>query len=158
PIAIVSLLALIAAICYATAIRVRLRGESRSLGGDYILLLGALILSTDVAYGESQFHWLGGSGSWHLLILAVVHAVTAYALNSRLVLSVALTSLAGWFGAEHNTADALGIFGELPQLGGRALLCAAAIMIIRGLHTRSAVPRDFAEVFDHFAANLAFWG
>jgi len=158
PVAVVVTLAVIAALCYLNAIRLCLRGASRSLGGDYILLLGALILSTDVAYGESQFHWLGGSWSWHLLILAGVHAVTAYALNSRLVLSVALTSLAGWFGVAHNTLDAPGIFGELRQLGGRALLCAAVITVVRWLHTRSVARRDFTEVFDHFATNLAFWG
>jgi hypothetical protein len=39
----------------AAAIRTRSRGETRSLGGDYLLLLGALTLSADVGYAESQF-------------------------------------------------------------------------------------------------------
>jgi hypothetical protein len=100
PLTLILALALAAAACYASAIRTRLRGSSRSIGGDYLLLLGALILSADLGYAESQFRWLGSHWSWHLLILAALHAVTAYALDSRLVLSVSLTSIAGWFGVE----------------------------------------------------------
>jgi hypothetical protein len=37
-------LAFIATACYANAARVKLRGEARSIGGDYVLLLGALII------------------------------------------------------------------------------------------------------------------
>ena len=100
PLTLTLVLALAAAGCYGSAIRTRMRHETRSIGGDYLLLLGALILSADVGYAESQFHWLGSQWSWYLLILAVLHAVTAYALDSRLVLSVSLTSLAGWFGVD----------------------------------------------------------
>src|SRR5271168_503804 len=102
PLTVILALALVAAACYGTAFRTQRRGEVRSLGGDYLLLLGALILSADVGYGESQFHWLGSHWSWQLLILAALHAATAYLLDSRLVLSASLASLAGWFGVEAN--------------------------------------------------------
>src|SRR5438105_4617427 len=96
PITVICVLALAAAACYACAIRTHLRARTRSIGGDYILLLGTLILSADLSYGEFQFHWLGSNWSRHLLLLAALHAATAYVFDSRLVLSVALTSLAGW--------------------------------------------------------------
>src|SRR5262245_15928970 len=69
PITVIVALALIAAGCYASAVRKTLRGKTRSIGGDYVLLLGALIVSVDVGYAESQFHWLGAHWSWHLLLL-----------------------------------------------------------------------------------------
>jgi hypothetical protein len=158
PLAIIGGLAFVAALCYASAVRVRMRGESRSLGGDYVLLLGALILSADVAYAESQFHWLGVNWSWHLLILAVVHGAIAYVLNSRLVLSVALTSLVAWFGVEHNAIDVLSLNDKPGNFGWRALLCAAIVLIVRLLHARSGSIAKFAQVYEHFTANLALWG
>src|SRR5277367_5960196 len=45
PLALMAMLALAAAACYATALRTRMRGKTRTIGGDYLLLLGALIVS-----------------------------------------------------------------------------------------------------------------
>ncbi|MBS0396910.1 MAG: DUF2157 domain-containing protein, partial [Proteobacteria bacterium] len=157
PLTLVLAVALVAAGCYAWAIRAHRRGEARSLGGDYVLLLGALLLSADVGYAESQFHWLGEHWSWHLLGLALVHALTAYALDSRLVLSVALTSLAGWFGVEAQPALLAGAAG-VRGAAAPALECAAAILAWRVAHRRLGGGDAFAAVFEHFAANVAFWG
>ncbi len=151
-------LGLAAAGCYGAAIRSRLRGEARSIGGDYVLLLGALILSADLGYAESQFHWLGPQWSWHLLILAGWHAATAYALNSRLVLSVALTSLAAWFGVDARAETLFRDGSSLRHSGCEALLCSALIVAWRTAHRRLRGVAEFDEVFDHFAANVAFWG
>ncbi len=147
-----------AALCYATAIRTRLRGEMRSLGGDYVLLLGALLVSADLGYAELQFHWLGAEWSWHLLILAALHALTAYALDSRLVLSVSLTALAAWFGVDANFNSVLQHGDAVRRTGTDALACAATIVGWRELHRRLGGAMAFVEVFEHFAANLAFWG
>lgn len=149
PVTLIVVLALAAAGCYATAIRTRMRGETRSLGGDYLLLLGALILSADLGYAESQFHWLGSQWSWHLLILAAVHAGTAYALDSRLVLSASLASLAGWFGIEgHVVGDS----------GMQAVVCACVMFAWREAHRHLSGKTAFIYVFDSFAANIGFWG
>ncbi len=160
PVTLIVALGVIAAICYATAVRTQRRGEQRSIGGDYVLLLGALILSADLGYAETQFHWLGVYWSWHLLILAVLHAVTAYVFNSRLVLSVSLTSLAGWFGI-HNSFGIEAVFNvdnTLRHTGIQGLICAAVIMVWRELHRRTAQPQPFIEVLEHFAAHTSFWG
>ena len=158
PITLIVLLALAATACYASAIRTRSKRATRSLGGDYLLLLAALIVSTDLGYAESQFHWFGAEWPRHLLLLAVVHAATAYLLDSRLVLSAALVSLAGWFGIEHQAGNLTYLDAMTAQLGFRALICAAVILGARIAHQRFKAPQDFARVFEHFAANLAFWG
>src|SRR5258706_3845858 len=158
PMTLTIALALVAAACYATAIRTRLRQETLTIGGDYLLLLGALILSADLGYTESQFHWLGSQWSWHLLILAVLHAVTAYAFNSRLVLSVSLTCLAGWFGIDGHIQDLFQRDNTIRNSGLQALVCASVIFIWREAHRRLGGVPQFKEVFQHFAANLGFWG
>lgn len=158
PVTLIAALALIAMLCYASAVRTQQRGEDRSIGGDYILLLGALILSADLGYAEAQFHWLGDRWSWHLWLLAALHAVTAYVFNSRLVLSVSLTSLASWFGIQGNIDNLFEFENTLRQPGLQALVCAGVIMVWREIHLRTLQPQPFAEVLEHFAANLSFWG
>jgi hypothetical protein len=156
PITIIGAIAAAAALCYASALRAHLRAN-RSMVDDYILLLGALLLSADVAYAESQFHWLDASWSSHLLTLAIIHGITAYLLDSRLVLSVALASLAGWFGLERNAIDVLGFHGQPRGLGWRMLACSVTVLGARLAHERWNSRRAFQDVFEHFAANLAFW-
>ena len=158
PLSIVMVLALVAVACYANAIRTHVRHETRSAVGEYILLLGALIASADLGYAESQFHWLGSHWSLHLLILFALHAGTAYALNSRLVLSVSIASLAAWFGIEGNVNGLLRGGNALPQSAVRAMLCAGVIYAWREGHRRLGAVQPFKELFEHYAANIAFWG
>jgi hypothetical protein len=157
PLTLIFALAPAAAACYVPAMRARSRGVPLTAGAEYVLLLGALILSADLGYSESQFHWLGANWSRHLLILAAFHALTAYVFGSRLVLSVALTSLAGWFGIERGPGDLSLWQFATPELGLRALACAAVILAWRAID-RSSQGARFRPVFEHFAANLAFWG
>lgn len=158
PLTLILALALAAAACYGTAIRTHVRRQTRSIGGDYLLLLGALILSADLGYAESRFHWLGAHWSWYLLVLAMLHAVTAYRLDSRLVLSVALTSLAAWFGIDEHLAGLLHPDSPLKNAGIESLTCAGVILIWLKVHRGQGGTAQFAEVFEHYAANLSFWG
>lgn len=157
PLTLLATLLLAAALCYAFAIRNARQHATRTLAGDYVLLLGSLLLSSAAAFGQIQFHWLGEAWPRHLLLLAAVHAFTAYALDSRLVLSVALTSFAAWMGVETGFGDFWSLPHVLTGAALRGLACAALILIARECHRRLS-RRDFLEVFDHFAANLAFWG
>jgi hypothetical protein len=157
PLTLIFVLAIAGATCYVPAIREKSRGSAQSTVTEYVLLLGALIVSADIGYAESQFHLLGANWSRHLLILTAFHAFTAYALQSRLVLSVALTSLAGWFGIERGPGNLLPWHFATPELGLRSLLCAAVILAWRAIDQRTNAAR-FGEVFEHFGANLAFWG
>jgi hypothetical protein len=158
PVTLILALGVVAAACYGTAWRTRSRGETRSLGGDYLLLLGALILSADVGYAESQFHWLGSHWSWHLLILATLHAATAYVLDSRLVLSVSLATLAGWFGVEGNWSAVLGIDGTPGRVGIQAIVYGGAVIAWHEAHRYLRGNPAFLYVFENFAANAGFCG
>jgi hypothetical protein len=158
PLTLMATLAAIAAVCYGAAVRTRIRRETRSIGGDYVLLLGALIASADWAYAETHFHWLGDHWSWSLLILATVHATTAYALDSRLLLSLALTSLASWFGIQGHIQNLFAGENPLRSSGIQALACASAILIWREINLRLRLNSAFLETLEHFATNLAFWG
>lgn len=149
-----------AALCYAWSLRVRRAGRARTLGEDYVLLLGALLFSTAVGYAEVQFQVLGAAWSRHLLLLAAWHLATAYLFRSRLVLSVALTAFAGWIGAEARLGSLFDSPRPLLGVGPRALVCAALFWCGSLLHAgeRAAAGSGFREVYRQFAANFGFWG
>jgi hypothetical protein len=65
---------------------------------DYVLYLGALIWSLELAYIENRFHVLSGKLDLYLLASACLFFVLAYRFDNRFVLSLGLSSLAGWFG------------------------------------------------------------
>ena len=158
PITLIAVLALVSAACYATALRTRWRGTERSIGGDYVLLLGALIASADLGYAESQFHWLGTEWQWYLLILAAFHGVAAYGLRSRLVLCTSIASLAAWFGIEGQAALLFNVGGSAAGLAMHAIACAATLLVWRAANRRLGGPESFESVFENFAANIGFWG
>jgi hypothetical protein len=151
-------IALAAVACAVPAIRSRLADRSRTVVADYLLLLAALLASAGLAYAERQFAMLGPLWSWHLLLLAVLHAAVAYVFASPLVLAVSLTSLAGWFGVGGSVSDLMPFSHSTPALGSRALACAAVIAAWRHRDRHARPDTNFSAVFDHFAANLAFWG
>ncbi len=152
PLTLALLMAVAAAACYAFVWWRRGRG---SLVDDYVLLLGALLVSADVAFIESQFHLLGDAWHRHFLILAVVHGVTAYLYRSRLVLSLSIAAVAAWLGVRETP------FGNAGDYALRAFACAALLLTWREAHQRlerEPRVRDFAPSFEHFAANIAFAG
>ncbi len=158
PLGLVLAIAVAAAACAVPAVRAKRAGRACSVAGDYLLLLAALLVSADLAYAERQFALLGPLWSWHLLLLAGMHAVIAYGFASRLVLAASLTALAGWFGVGGALGDGLHLGYSTPELGGRALACAVAILVWRFADRRAQPHSRFTDVFDHFAANVAFWG
>ena len=167
PLVIAGVIGAAAAACYGYAIwRRRASPATRDLRPatptatpivtDSILLLGALLLSADIAYIESQFHLLGSAWPRHFLAIAVVHAIGAYYFDSRALLTLSLSALAAWLGVDRN-ADVL--FSNDP--GGysvRAFICAATILVWRLADGRLRASRTFDSVFEHFIANLALWG
>src|SRR5947209_18049133 len=65
---------------------------------DYVLYLGALVWSLELGYVENRFHVLTGQLNIYLLVTAGLFFFLAYRFDNRFVLSLALSSLAGWFG------------------------------------------------------------
>lgn len=157
PLTIVLALAVAAAICLVPALRAKRAGRAVSTAGEYLLLLGALLISADLGYAERQFTLLGPYWSSHLLLLAVVHALLAYTFRSRLVLAAALTALAGWFGIE-TVGDMLPSPESGPAFGLRALSCAATVALWRHFDCRGDSETTFSPVFEHFVLNLTAWG
>ncbi len=88
-------------------------GEATSAhaGFDYVLLLGALLVATDLGYLETQFALLGRNWPWHLLVVALLYGLLAYRFDSKMLLSLALASFAAWRGI------AVSIAKDLPWLG-----------------------------------------
>jgi len=158
PLGIVVAVALAAVACAIPAVRARRTGRAPTAAAEYLLLLAALLVSADLGYAERQFALLGPLWSWHLLLLAGVHAAIAYTFASPLVLAASLTALAGWFGVGPALGDALHVSYSSPALGARALACAAVILAWRYADGRARPESRFRGVLDHFTANPAFWG
>jgi hypothetical protein len=158
PRTLIATLAVVAALGYGSALRTARQGRERTLAGDYVLLLAALVLSADLGYAEDQFHWLGAHASLHLLLLAALHAATAYAFGSRLLLSLSLASLVAWFGVETRILELLGYPRGATESGLRALACALLILLWRVIDGRLGRRPPFQEVLEHFTVNVACWG
>jgi Predicted membrane protein (DUF2157) len=65
---------------------------------DYVLYLGSLVWCVELAYVETRFHILSGQWDIYLLATAILFFFFAYRFDNRFVLSLAMSSLAGWFG------------------------------------------------------------
>jgi predicted membrane protein DUF2157 len=143
PLAIALVIAAAAVACYAFAI------WRQSTVRDYIVLLGALLISADVGFIETQWHLLGNEWQRHFLLLAFVHAVAAYYFSNRAVLSLSIAALAAWFGIESRE-----IFSSQTDFALRAFVCAAILLAWRFANRKP----DFSSLLEHFATNIAFWG
>ena len=146
PLTLALMMVVAAVACYAWT---WLRRSRASVVDDYVLLLGALLVSADVAFVESQFHFLGDAWKHHLLILAVVHAAGAYAYGSRMLLSLSIVAFASWMGFDKDRSfDKLFI----PAFETAALLIAWR-EVDRRVHATG-----FSRTFEHFAAHIALTG
>jgi hypothetical protein len=133
PAALASLLGLAAAICllYASRRSPPFSWEatpSPHLAVDYVLLLGVLLLGADLAYVETQFRWLGPRWPLHLLLVSVLYLLAAYRFDSRIVLSLALSSFAAWRGV--SAAIALSGFGGAVSGAVRANAIGCGVLFI----------------------------
>jgi len=154
PLAIAAVIGIAAAACYAWSYWKRTR--KAALADDYVLLLAALLASADIGYIEHHYHLLGGSWPRHFLFLAILHSATAYYFRSRFVLSLSVASLVAWLGIERRSVDA--IFEAPVATAGRAFVCAAIVAAWRVIDRKLRPATTFSSLFDHAAANLAFWG
>ena len=172
PAGIVAALAAVALACAVPALRSARAGRRASEVADYLLLLAVLVAAADLAYAESQFAMLGPAWTWHFVIVSAGAAIAAYACGSRRVLGVALAALAAWFGMDGSTGGSA-LLGEaglggparvstplaaIADFGGRALACSAAMLLWKQADRRLHRGSDFGPLFDHFIANVAFWG
>jgi hypothetical protein len=119
----------------------------------YVLYLASLIWSLEIAYIENRFHVLSGQWDLYLLATAGLFFFLAYRFDNRFVLSLALSSLAGWFGLtishwpSHQDA----------QYRQYAILYSLIVGGIGVLLQRVGLKRHFFATYLNLAANVFFW-
>jgi hypothetical protein len=135
-------------------------GEAASAhaGFDYVLLLGALLAATDLAYVESQFALLGPSWPWHLLVVAVFYALLAYRFDSKMLLSLSLASFAAWRGiAVSVERTSLGT-GDPARLRVEALSVGVLFAVLGLAAARMGKKAHFEDVYVNAGLLLALGG
>jgi hypothetical protein len=126
---------------------------SPSLVFDYVLYAGSLIWSVELAYIESRFHLLSAQRDLYLLATAGLFFFLAYRFDNRFVLSLALSSLAGWFGLtiSHWPSHRDAAYRQSAMLYGLIVGSAGAALQRRGLKPH------FLGTYLNIAANVIFW-
>ena len=128
----------------------RQRQESPEFAFDYVLYFGCLIFGVELGFIEYRFHLLKDNWDHYLLLSSILYFALAYRFDNRFVLSLALSTLAAWFGLR---------LYRLPWFAGSlrpyALSYAATVALAgTGLH-RAGIKKHFLEAYLHVAANVA---
>lgn len=125
--------------------------DSPRFAFDYILYFGCLIFGVELGFIEYRFNLLKDSWDHYLLLSSAVYFVLAYRFDNRFVLSLGLSTLAGWFGLRLTHFGWLLESLRVPALVYATLVAAAGT----ALH-RARVKPHFLETFLHVAASMAF--
>jgi hypothetical protein len=120
---------------------------------DYVLYLGSLIWSLELGYIENRFHVLSGKLDLYLLATAVLFFFLAYRFDNRFVLSLGLSSLAGWFGLTilHWSAHQDAAYRQY------ALLYCLLVGVGGALLQRRGLKPHFFGTYLNIVANVLFW-
>jgi hypothetical protein len=120
---------------------------------DYVLYLGSLVWSVELAYLETRLHVLSGRSEIHFLATAVLFFFLAYRFDNRFVLSLGLSSLAGWFGLSISHWS-----GSLErEYRQYALLYCLLIGTVGAILQRRGVKSHFFGTYLNVVANVLFW-
>jgi hypothetical protein len=129
------------------------RVESPTFAFDYVLYLGCLTVAATFGYLEYRFHLLQESWDLYLLASALLYFAFAYRFDNRFVLSLALSTLGGWFGVR------LSSWAVLPSaIRALAVLYGAVVAAIGAWTARASIKRHFLETYLHVAANAILLG
>jgi hypothetical protein len=120
---------------------------------DYVLYLGSLVWCVELAYLENRFHVLSGQWDLYLLATALLFFFLAYRFDNRFVLSLALSSLAGWFGLtiSHWPSHQNAAYRQ------DALLYCLLIGVAGAILQRLQWKPHFFATYLNVAANVLFW-
>ena len=124
--------------------------ESPNILFDYVLLLGCTLYAADVGYIETQFRVLGDSWHNYLLVSAVIFFFLAYRFDNRLVLSMALSTLAAWFGFQLSAH-----FSSFHKYyRGSAIAYSLATFALGGVLQRFAIKKHFFDIYLNFTVHF----
>ena len=120
---------------------------------DYVLYLGSFVWSLELAYLENRFHVLSGQLDLYLLATAGLFFFLAYRFDNRFVLSLALSTLAGWFGLtiSHWPSHQDAAYRQY------ALLYCLLVGIAGTLLQRRGLKPHFFGTYLNIVANVLFW-
>lgn len=120
---------------------------------DYVLYLGSLVWSIELAYLEKRFNVTSGRLDFDLLATAVLFFFLAYRFDNRFVLSLGLSSLAGWFGLSvsrwSNSFDT--------AYRQYALLYCLLVGVGGAILQRLGLKAHFFGTYLNIVANVLFW-
>jgi hypothetical protein len=118
-----------------------------------VLYLGSLVWCIELAYLEGRFHVLAGQSDQYLLATAVLFFFLAYRFDNRFVLSLALSSLAGWFGLtiSHWPSYQDNTYREY------ALLYCLVVGVTGALLRYYRLKPHFFGTYLNIVANILFW-
>ena len=128
------------------------RVESSGFAFDYVLYLGCLIVASELAFIETRFALFGDAWDVHVLVSAALFFVAAYRFDNRFVLSLALSTLAAWFGIKLAQFG----FGSAGSLRVSALVYGGLVAGMGALLRRLDIKRHFVDTHLHVAATAAF--
>lgn len=124
--------------------------ESPNIAFDYVLLFGCTCFATAVAYVETQFDVLGKLWIHYLLISAALFFFLAYRFDNRLVLSMALSTLAAWFGFQLSDA-----FEAFHRYYRESAIANSAVSFGLGIALyRAGIKRHFLHIYLNFAVHF----
>jgi hypothetical protein len=120
---------------------------------DYVLYLGSLVWCVELAYLENRFHVLSGQWDLYLLATAGFFFFLAYRFDNRFVLSLALSSLAGWCGLtiSHWPSHQDAAYRQYALL--YCLLVGAGGVLLQ----RCGLKPHFFGTYLNIEANVLFW-
>jgi len=163
PVAVASLLAAAAAGCLLFVLHRsppftwNASGESH-VAVDYLLLLAVLLFGSDLAYVESRFRFLGADWAYHLLVVSVIAFAAAYRFDSRVVLSLGLSSFAAWRGLSTRLPLESLFGGRQGEVRANALACGLLFLTGAFVSVRAKRKAHFEPVFTVFGWLLLFGG
>ena len=120
---------------------------------DYVLYLGSLVWCVELAYLENRLQVLSGQWDFYLLATAAFFFFLAYRFDNRFVLSLALSSFAGWFGLtiSHWPSHQDALYREC------ALLYCVLVGLGGVLLQRHGLKSHFFGTYLNIVANVLFW-
>lgn len=123
--------------------------ESPSLAFDYVLYFGCLMFSATLGFAEARLAIFNG-WSTHLLIASFAFGLLAYRFDNRFVLSLAISTLAGYLGLKLDAFSA----ADTHFLRFTALAFGTALAGLGVWLQRQGVKPHFLDTYVHVAANV----
>lgn len=120
---------------------------------DYVLFFGCTLYSIDISYIETHFHILKSFWSHYLLFSSLLFFFLAYRFDNRMALSLALSTLAAWFGFELSGLK-MARFLENHRL--YAVSYGLIVLSLGAALDRYGVKKHFLPVFLNFASHFLF--